>query len=174
MPKGDRWTKREDAIIMKLVPKDAAELLERTYASVCMRRCHIRRPRPKPTRLSRWTDEEAETLKREYPTARTIGDLLPLFNGFTVEQIKQKARYMKVRRRFVGTENVYVKGHGELNDQIRMRCKEDGIPIYKLDKILKTGSYFKYNAHRRKANLRAVAKAVAFFGGTLVIDWQDR
>jgi hypothetical protein len=81
---------------------------------------------------------------------------------------------MTLKRKLLGDANVRIEGHRELNDQIRIREKEDGIPLYKLDDILGTGSYFKYNAHRRKANFRAVARAVEFFGGTLVIDWRDQ
>lgn len=79
-----------------------------------------------------------------------------------------------MRRKFLGNEDVRIDGHGELADQIRIRARQDGIPLCKLDAILKTGSYFGKNALRRKANLRAVARAVDFFGGTLVIDWRDR
>jgi hypothetical protein len=59
----------------------------------------------------------------------------------------------------------------ELIDQIRIRAKQDGVPLSKIDEVLKTRFYFTRNWKRQKyANLRAVAKAVEFFGGTLVID----
>jgi hypothetical protein len=63
----------------------------------------------------------------------------------------------------------------ELIDQIRIRAKEDGIAIRRLDQVLKTGSYFVRGWKPQvRANLRAVARAVDYFGGTLVIDWRDR
>ena len=47
----------------------------------------------------------------------------------------------------------------------------------KLDQILKTGSYFSRSNYRvisRRIKLLAVARAIEFFGGVLVIDWRDR
>jgi hypothetical protein len=43
-----------------------------------------------------------------------------------------------------------------------------------VDGLLKTGGYFLDNWKRQRVNLKAVAKAIEFFGGTLVIDWRDR
>jgi hypothetical protein len=80
-----------------------------------------------------------------------------------------------IRKEFFGDSDVQIDGHMELIDQIRICAKQDGIPLCKIDNVLKTGTYFKDRWRKqRKANLRAVARAVAFFGGTLVIDWRDR
>jgi hypothetical protein len=82
---------------------------------------------------------------------------------------------MGVRRGFFGDSDVSIEGHMELIDQIRLRATQDGIALGKIDGLLKTGSYFKhYWKKQKRANLRAVAKAVEYFGGTLVIDWRDR
>jgi len=75
-----------------------------------------------------------------------------------------------------GNANVPIDGHFELVDQIRIRAKQDGIPLSQIDKLLKLPSnYFRTNwKYQRRVNLTAVARAIEFFGGTLVIDWRDR
>lgn len=175
MPHGDPWTPQEDAIIFKLSVSDAAHLLGRTYHSVNVRRYNLRHPQAKATTKAKWSKADASKLAEHYPIIKLLSDLEPMFDGrFTPGQIRTKARLMKLKRRYLGDEKGNIKGHGDLAEEVRMRCKEDGIPIYKLDRILKTGTYFSYNAHRRRTNLAAIAKAVVFFGGHLVIDWNDR
>jgi len=66
-------------------------------------------------------------------------------------------------------------GHREFVEQILIRAKNDGIAMYQLDRELKTKHYFQSEWKRRKmVNLFAVARALDFFGATLVIDWRDR
>jgi hypothetical protein len=168
------WTPQDDDIALALPPKDAADLLGRSLPAVIQRRHTLRRPKPQPTCKADWTREQIKLLRREYPTAEDTRDLLPLFPGLTVDQLTSKARRLKIKRLYCGKAEISGEGNLELVEQIKMRAKQDGIPIYKLDAVLNTGSYFKYNAHRRKANLHAVARAVEFFGGTLVVDWRDR
>jgi hypothetical protein len=84
---------------------------------------------------------------------------------------------LKIKRKYLGDHNARLSGHKEILDQIVVRAKEDGIAIYKLDQILKTGTYFSkahYREQSKPVNLKAVAKAIEFFGGALVIDWRDR
>jgi hypothetical protein len=89
--------------------------------------------------------------------------------------IVSRARYMGLKRSFRGDTDVPIEGHMELIDQIRIGAREDGVPLCKIDAALKTRFYFTRNWKRQKqANLRAVAKAIEFFGGKLVIDWCDR
>jgi len=175
MPHGDPWTPQEDAMIFKHGVKKAARLLKRTYATVNTRKYNLTHPQPKAETKARWTKEDASRLAEQYPIIKSVSDLVALFEGrYTLGQIRTKARLMKLKRRYLGDEKGNIKGHGDLAEEVRMRCKEDGIPIYKLDRILKTGTYFSYNAHRRRTNLAAIAKAVTFFGGHLTIDWNDR
>ena len=175
MPHGDRWTTREDAIIFQMSVREAARVLGRSYHTICTRRFILRHPQAKAQVKAKWSASEARALAEQYPVIKCLNDLVPLFGGnFTLGQIKTKARLMKLKRRFLGDEKGNIKGHGDLADEIRLRCKQDGIPIYKLDRILNTGTYFSYNAHRRRVNLAAIIKAVEFFGGHLTIDWNDR
>ncbi|WP_316196666.1 hypothetical protein [Bradyrhizobium sp. SZCCHNS3053] len=73
----------------------------------------------------------------------------------------------------------YVQTGDPLVDAVRQRCEEDGISVRDLDRELKTGAYFSSHCLGSKARRRGrpviqhIAKAVEFFGGQLVIDWQD-
>jgi hypothetical protein len=174
------WTKEDDDVVRALKPRHASELLERTYAAVVHHHFLLRHPELLEAKSETrrrpmwWTWQECKIMRRHYPTIENISDLMPLLPRFTLCQIKCKAVRLKIKRKFLGNADVRVKGHQEIIDQIRIRSKEDGIPLYKLDGVLGTGSYFQFNSTRRKANLRAVVKALDFFGGSLVIDWQDR
>jgi hypothetical protein len=171
------WTKAEEEIALNNQPKIAAALLGRTLAAVVVRRYILRHPTPpSPNRYERFTALDLKRLKKLYATGDRK-DLLEAFPKFDWGQIQRRARTLGLKRKFLGTADIRIKGHGELIDQIRIRAKEDGIALCRLDKILKTGTYFAYNSMQRinrRANLRAVANAIEFFGGILVIDWQDR
>jgi hypothetical protein len=84
-----------------------------------------------------------------------------------------KAHQLKIKRRYQG--NPRLKGQFELVDEIRIRAKEDLISFQRLDRELKSRWHFQNDFIKPKTvNLKHVAAAVAYFGGTLVIDWQDR
>jgi DNA-binding transcriptional MerR regulator len=44
---------------------------------------------------------------------------------------------MGVHRGFFGDCDVPIEGHMELIDQIRLRARQDGVPLGKIDKLLK-------------------------------------
>ena len=178
MNRARQWTAREDQIILKVRPRTAFKRLggKRSLGAIRLRRHKLLHPsRAVPTGPKLWNQEELQILRDRYPTAEKTAELLPLLPRFNEEDIRAKASRLKVKRRFVGDRDVPVGGHRELVDQIRMRAKEDGIGLVKLDKLCGTRGYFRYNWKRRQwVNLLAVARALEFFGGTLVIDWCDR
>src|SRR6266852_578367 len=169
------WTAEEDAIVLKMKATAASKRLKgRTRAACNTRRNSLRNQEPKPMNAAgpgaRWTAEECKILRARYSTAKRTSDLMAFLPRFTPFQIRSKARHMGLRREFFGDSDVPIVGHIELIDQIRLRAKQDGIPLCKIDGLLKTGRYFMENWRRqRKVNLRAVARAIEFFGGTLVI-----
>ena len=174
------WTAEEDDIVLNSGSHQAACLRlrgKRTAQAIKQRRNRLRHPPLQRTFGLRWTKEEMTILRRKYEFAGDTRELTHLFPRFTAEQIREKAHHMGLKRLFTGSGDVRVKGHKELIDQIRIRSKQDGIALYKLDKVLKTGTYFGARSHWTevsKINLSYVARAVEFFGGTLVIDWCDR
>ena len=171
------WTAREDKIVMSCrEPKRAFRMLKgtRTLPAIRVRRYKLSHPlRAGAPGVKSWTQDELKILRERYPTAASTTELLPLLPRFNEEHIRNKASQLKIKRRFVGDANVPLEGQKELVDQIRLRAVEDGFGLSKLDDMLGTGWYFR-DWRRRKTNFVAIAKAMEFFGGTLVIDWRDR
>jgi hypothetical protein len=60
----------------------------------------------------------------------------------------------------------------ELREAVRSRAREDGIPLCKLGAQTGCGGYFQ-DRESKTVDLNKIARAVEFFGGRLVIDWQD-
>jgi hypothetical protein len=114
-----------------------AAKLGRNRGSMTTRRYKLRHPEPKPTHRRDWTARESNVLRARYPTAANTVDLLPLFPGFTLSQIRSRARYMGLKRNSYGDCDVPIDGHKELFDQIRIRAKQDGVPLSKIDIVLK-------------------------------------
>jgi hypothetical protein len=171
------WTTEEDAIVLKMFPTAAARLLpHRSRGAIAQHRFHLQHPDQKGD-WGNWTPKEDAILKRLWPTANHVAELLPRFPKRNAIQLRNRAAKLGVKRKYLGDHNARLSGHKEVLDQIVVRAKEDGIAIYKLDQILQTGTYFSkahYREQSKPVNLKAVAKAVEFFGGTLVIDWRDR
>ena len=118
-------------------------LTHRTRGVIRTRRHQLQHPDcPSTTRGKRWTKSEITILRQMYPTSLSVKNLFPLLPGRNLQQIISKAKYIGIRRKYVGDHNARLSGHKELLDQIVIRAREDGIPIYKLDILLKCGSYF--------------------------------
>lgn len=171
------WTEREDAIVKKYGPKTAAKKLagRRTHAAVIQRRFELNHPKEEPLKFGRgcWSAEDDATLRRYYPIVAKTREMRRYLPSFTTKQIVGRACWLRIKRKHNGDPRL--KGDFELIDQIRIRAKEDGLSFQKLDRELKTGWYFQNGFYKPKTvNLRNIAKAVAYFGGTLVIDWHDR
>jgi hypothetical protein len=171
------WSAEEDAICLRLVPSATVKLLpNRTFKAIEQRRQRLLNPQQKGSSRN-WTVEEITILRREWPTASHVKDLMLLLPDRDAHQIRAKASKLGVKRKWLGEQGTLLSGNKEILDQIVMRAKADGIALNKLDKVLQTGSYFaksNYRVPSRRVNLSAVAKAIEFFGGSLVIDWQDR
>lgn len=170
------WTPEEDRAIMRAKNlRLVAERIGRTRGSCATRRCHLRNPQKKPTPGLKFTPRELRLIRLHWPTAKHARDVRVHMPRFTCEQIRNKAHHMKVKRLFVGDSDVWIEGNRELLDQIRLRCAQDGIPFTKMDALFDTGYYWRRHWKETKTvNLRAVNKAVEFFGAKLVIDWTDR
>jgi len=171
------WSEREDAIVKKYGPKTAIRKLagRRTHAAVIQRRFELSHPKEEPLKFGRgcWSHEDDAILRLHYPTVEKAYEMKRYLLGFTTKQIIGHARLLGLRRKHTGDPRL--KGQFELIDQVRIRAKEDGITFQRLDRELKTGWYFQNGFYKTKTvNLRNIAAAVAYFGGTLVIDWQDR
>lgn len=178
------WSARENAIVQRArSPTTAFRRLrgKRTIDAIVQRRYQLRVGPEEAVTLRGgnrrlWTDDELAILKACYPFAKRMQDVQKaLPRPFTRQQIRSKVHKLGLKRIFTGSVYLPKDGHFDLVDQIRLRAKADGIPFRRLDQELKTRGYFGNNWNKTAhVNLRYVALAVEFFGGTLVIDWRDR
>lgn len=171
------WTEREDAIVKKYGPKTAARKLSghRTHAAVIQRRYALSHPKEEPLKFGRgcWSTEDDAVLRRYYPIVEKTRDMRRYLPAFATRQVVGRACRLGIKRKHMG--DARLKGQFELIDQVRMRTKEDGMTFQQLDRELKTGWYFQNGFYKTKSvNLKNIAAAVTYFGGTLVIDWHDR
>jgi hypothetical protein len=113
-----------------------------------------------------WKTTELAKLKKLFPLAARA-DLLLTFPGRSWSAIRHQAENYGWRRaiRFATAPN-------ELREALRLRAREDKVPLGQLGAQTGCGSYFKDGGGKR-VDLNKIARAVEFFGGKLVIDWQD-
>lgn len=178
---GPRFTKREDVIIRNCSHREACRRLPHRDRRVISQRAYLlksdrlvlRERDGKP-----WTHAELNLMRKFYPVMSSKAFQAAHIPGRRVVNIVAKARYLRIKKRFLGatSDQISFTDHADLVDQIRIRAREDGISFVRLDKALKTHQYFARNWKRgqKRVNLAYVSRAVAFFGGSLLIDWQDR
>jgi hypothetical protein len=160
-----RWTKAENSRLRKYSHEPLARLARRfkarTSDAVRTQRALIVGPV-----ITLWKTTELAKIKKLYPVA-TRNDLLTAFSRRTWHAITRQAEHIGLRRarRFYTAPN-------ELREAVRSRAREDGIPLCKLGAQTGCGGYFQ-DHQSKKVDLNKIARAVEFFGGRLVIDWQD-
>jgi ssDNA-binding Zn-finger/Zn-ribbon topoisomerase 1 len=169
-PRPKPWTKREDSRIRKYAHEGLSKLARhfgesRTIGSVRSRRDSLGL-KPRPSR-PRWLASDLKKLQRCWNTA-TTAELEAMFPNRNYCTISQFAARNGLPQRW---KKVPAEGN-DLRDQVRNRVKEDGICIKRFSCEIGCGTYF-CGAPLRPIHIDKIAKAVAFFGGSLVIDWQD-
>jgi hypothetical protein len=163
----NRWTKREDLKIAKYrnepLNKLARRFPKRTFLAVRARRFMLFGCKPIPW----WTTAQEKSLWDLWPSTPRAA-VMQAIKGRTWTAIKCRANLLGITRH---SSTPLLTCPNELKDAIRQRAREDGISLTKIGAEIGFPSYFKPKAI--SADMNKIAKAVAFFGGRLVIDWQD-
>jgi hypothetical protein len=163
------WDEKELQIIRATahltIPQVQKRLAHRTAPAIeAAREKHgVSRRKLKP-----WTTHEDRILKANidrlgYPA---IAKLLP---GRNEHAVQGRAWYLGVRK---GCARAPKAKGLPVYDEIRNRAYEDGLSLYALDRELGTGKYFQ-DSYKKTLNWEKLARAVAFFGGQMTIDWSD-
>jgi hypothetical protein len=161
------WTKREDAKLAKYqhepLAKQAKRFKSRTCAAIETRRrtlglANVARPA--------WLGSEIKQLKLLYPTA-TRAEVLAAFPRHSFKGVAAMANSLGLIRPI----KLQVPLQSPLCQQVRRRAQQDGIALCKLGTQTNCGCYF--SSPPKRENYNKIARAVEFFGGRLVIDWQD-
>ncbi|CAM3235184.1 hypothetical protein SAMN04488021_10565 [Paracoccus aminovorans] len=113
-----------------------------------------------------WTNREVRCLLELFRRGVSDRDLLASFPGMRLAQLKGKARHVGAERRYRPRPL-----DDPALDAIRARAFAAGVSLVDLDRRLKTGSY--YQSCRRDVKLKPVARAAAFFGGEVTIEWPE-
>jgi hypothetical protein len=164
----NHWTKVEDRRIRRtaLLPvKEVVKLFKnRTAIAIAQRRydmgCQRRRGPKRP-----WMGTEIKLLQRMWPTC-TPDDVPNAFPRHSLEAVYTMARRLGIRK----TRTFDV---ADIHEQIKARAREDGISFRSLAAEIGCGYSFLKPRKPHTCDFNKVAKAVEFFGGRLVIDWQD-
>lgn len=184
---GLKWEAWEDELLLRARrPTTAIKAYRakapgrRSEAAIRVRYWWIRNPECRYAEKGKkpWTPAEDAIIRKHYPIVRKTRDMLHLLPERVPPQVTNRARRLGIKRRYAG-DDFPVEGGAELVDQIRIRARDTGVGLTKLDKLFDSRSFFKHYAVRARAGLRprlnwpAILQAIEFFGGSLVIDWDD-
>jgi hypothetical protein len=164
----NHWTKVEDRRIRRtaLLPVKKVVMLfkNRTALAISARRYDLGCQR-KLGPLSAWKGTEVKLLRRMWPSCK-LSDIADAIPRHKIEGIRSKAAKLGLHKvaAFVGSDVL---------DQIKARAYEDGISQVRLAAELGCGKSFLRRRSDSRRDFNKIATAVAFFGGRLVIDWQD-
>jgi hypothetical protein len=160
------WTKAEDRKLLRHRREPLRKLVRRfknrTADSVKHRRSVI----INTAKLVAWKTTDIAKLKNLYPSA-LHADLLAAFENRSWHAIKHQALRHGFRR-----AGHFTTAPNELREAVRKRAREDGISLGQLGAQTGCGVYF-IDGGGKTVDLNKIARAVEFFGGRLVIDWQD-
>jgi predicted Fe-S protein YdhL (DUF1289 family) len=163
------WTKVEDRRIRKtaLLPIEKTVNLfkNRSRIAILNRRSCLGCTRQHDEKII-WLSTEVKLLQRIWPTCRR-SDLAGAFPRHTPKAVCAKAGNL-------GLKKTKKFDPADLLDQIRLRAREDAISLNNLaNEVDCSASLLKRRPKGRRLNFNNLVKIVEFFGGRLVIDWQD-
>lgn len=126
-------------------------------------------------RPNTWNDAEDRKL-RQLAETLCATDIAKIMPGRHYEAIRERAKKLGIKLR--SRTKPHVMTGDPLIDAIRKRALEDGMSLMALDRELGTKGYFSSGAiaatkRGERNRLDRIAKAVAFFGGELTINWKD-
>ena len=114
-----------------------------------------------------WTNREVRRLHAAFEANLFGVELLALFPGLTLCQIKSKARHVKAARR---RARLVPFGVPAL-DAIRTQVQDEDMSLVELDRRAKTERFFQKSCRRQ--NLRCIVRAAGVLGGDVEIEWSN-
>ncbi|MGQ2933678.1 hypothetical protein [Sphingopyxis sp.] len=112
-----------------------------------------------------WTNIEVARLRKAYADGMTDRELVVLFLGLRLCQIKSKASHIRAERR--GPRPAYF-GEPAL-DAIRTRSKAMQLSFVELDRRARTGRFFQKSS--RRPSLKPIVRAARFLDAEVGIEW---
>lgn len=167
-PRRNRWTEPEDALVRRFYPDYQAmsiHLPRRSLNALRHRCAKLGLPAPRICRT--WTAREVKTLLASYNAGASNAELMKLFPGLTLWQIRSKAYDLGARR---GRRPLVDIDDATLSS-IRIRAFRTKIPFTDLDRMIGSKSYF--SKCKRKAVAKHVVGAIELLGGGVAIEWTE-
>lgn len=171
--KQQEWTKVEDRRLYRTAGLPLAKVVKlfksRTVAAIstrrirlgCNRRCRLNGQTP-------WTCAEISLLRKMWSSSPTA-DVVKALPRHPILSIRNMANEK------LGLKKVKAFDMASLYEQIRARAREDGVSLLALAAQSGCGLHMLRPGRKPGVdNFNKIAKAVEFFGGRLVIDWQDQ
>jgi hypothetical protein len=166
-PSPNYWTKREDRRILKTaalpVKKAVKRFKKRSAAAILVRRqrfgCHIRKPN------ALWNTTEMKLLEQMWPTC-TRSEIKSALPRHPFASLSRKASEL-------GLHKVRTFDLTDLLGQIKSRLHEERISCKRLAAEIGCGESFLRCRTKARHDFNKIAKVAEFFGGRLVVDWQD-
>jgi hypothetical protein len=163
-----RWTKIENRRLRKHCQEPMRKLARRFKTRTVDAVRHQKKAlglSHNPTSVP-WKTPDLAMLQKLFVSSPR-SDILAAFPNRTWTAIKSRAEIRGWRR-----PKPPAAAPNDLHGAVRTRAREDGISLGKLGLQTGCGAYF-FNRRSKTVDLNKIDRAVAFFGGRLVIDWQD-
>jgi hypothetical protein len=165
-----RWTKGEIRRLRKYCHEPILKLARRFTNRTADAVRHQRKAMglcPLAASPVSWKTTDMVILKKIYPSSPR-NEILSTFPNRTWAAIKAKAEIQGWRR-----AKRAATGTNDLQEAVGTRAREDGISLGKLGRQTGCGTYFLNSRRSKKVDFNKIARVVEFFGGKLMIDWQD-
>jgi hypothetical protein len=165
------WTKAELARIKRYAREPLVKLANRfpgrTVAAVKAQRSNFIGSRQTGKRAAHWKNTEVTTLRKMWPAA-PWPEILAALPGRTYRSIRgQSVRLGLKRPHRLSTPT------DDLRGAVRVRAQQDGINLKRMGTQTGCGSHYFITHKVKTIDYNKIARAVHWFGGRLVIDWQD-
>jgi hypothetical protein len=160
------WTKAEDRKLLKYphesVSAVSRRFKDRTDFAVKKRRYLLSGFRSPPVP---WKTTELTKLKSLWPNTKRgeIEQAFPNRSWSALKSVAQQEGWRRIRE--------MTTSPSDLREAVRRRAREDGVSLAGLGAEIGCGSYFL--GYNKVDDLPKIGRAVEFFGGRLLIDWQD-
>jgi hypothetical protein len=164
-----KWTKAENRRMVKHADEPLPKLsrrFKRRSAEAVRRQRLILLGSFRPQTF--WKTTELGKLKALWPFAPR-SELMSAFPNRTWRSIEAAAEHRGWHR---ASKQPATSPH-ELREAVQRRAREDGVSLTQLGIQTDCGGHYFRSTSSKSADLNKIAKAVEFFGGKLVIDWQD-
>lgn len=161
----ERWSSGEDELVQNTYPdyrRMMRALSHRSLAALKNRARHLGVLQSRHV----WTNGEVKRLRLAWESNIRGAELMLMFPGLRLSQIKSKAHHIGLRKR----ESHLVAFADPALSAIRRRAADRSMSLVHLDRLAGTGRFFPKSI--RRPNLKHIMRAAAVLGGEVAVEWR--